>query len=119
LLAAFLRKDLLDLVVSPAKRFDDRIDEFLLGFGLVGPGDFEKITGDCLQPMAQRLNRFVGETFPLGSPLNAIQQVIACEQISRGHESNPADVLACAGGSTKIIRRAPRRADDETGRNAR
>jgi hypothetical protein len=61
-----------------AKRFDDRIDEFLLGFGLVGPDDFEKITGDCLQPMAQRLNRFVGETFPLGSPLNAIQQVIAC-----------------------------------------
>jgi hypothetical protein len=90
LLAAFLRKDLLDLVLRPAKRLDDRIDEFFLGLGLVGLGDLEKITGDCLQPVAQSLNRLVGETLPLSSPLNAIQQVIACKQISRNHESNPA-----------------------------
>ena len=115
MLAAFLRKDLLDLVVSPAKRFDDRIDEFLLGFGLVGPGDFEKITGDCLQPMAQRLNRFVGETFPLGSPLNAIQQVIACEEVSGNHESSPDAGAACALRPMKIMPRVRTRLASQAG----
>ena len=84
------------------------------------PSEAEKERFYFSRMRSGRQKRKRTRTVQLGSPLNAIQQVIACEQISRDHESNLAKRSACAWeDSTKIIRRAPRRADDETGQNAR
>jgi AcrB/AcrD/AcrF family len=102
LLAALLRQDLLDLVVGPSEGLDDRVNKILFGLGLVGLGDLEKLAGNRLEPVAEVTHRFVGEGLPLSGAIDAIQQVIASEEISRNHESNPDKFLMFVTQSTKI-----------------
>ena len=51
LLAAFLRENLLNLIFVPSEHFDHRIDEFLLGLGLIGLGDLEKLGGERVKAL--------------------------------------------------------------------
>lgn len=98
LLAPFLRENLLDLVVRPVKRLNHRVDELFLGFGFIGLCDLLKARGQRLQALLKDEEFLVLKILPLFGPLDAVQQIIACEQVARNHEFTPAECLTCSRG---------------------